>query len=325
MVAGHVGFGNQFNLWIHAFHMPLFFFCSGYLFSGDSRQPYMDLCKRKAKAFLKPYIIFGMGLYTFWVITNLQEEKSLILPLIQLFTFNCDSTVPKILGPLWYLTTAFFMTLLGNGVFRLSKKFPHTEFVFAFCSLILMTIGILYSGGYSSLLGFDRSLVAIGFWYLGWIFHRYGKDGLSKILKRCSASGQYFFGGTLLLFDAVLIFYNGEVNIHDGCYGENVFLMVLNAFLMCIACIMIFQIWEEKANFTRIFSFFREIGTHSIWWLCINAFVIRYCRIILEKIFDNNISMLEISILVMVFSCTGIWLGVRLVRKTRFGLLVEGK
>lgn len=33
MVMGHVGFGNKFDLWIHAFHMPMWFIISGYFFN----------------------------------------------------------------------------------------------------------------------------------------------------------------------------------------------------------------------------------------------------------------------------------------------------
>lgn len=32
MVMGHVGFGNSFAHWINGFHMPIFFFISGYFF-----------------------------------------------------------------------------------------------------------------------------------------------------------------------------------------------------------------------------------------------------------------------------------------------------
>lgn len=30
MVMGHIGFGGKFDKFIHAFHMPMFFFISGF-------------------------------------------------------------------------------------------------------------------------------------------------------------------------------------------------------------------------------------------------------------------------------------------------------
>lgn len=32
MIMGHVKFGSIFNKWIHAFHMPMFFFISGWFY-----------------------------------------------------------------------------------------------------------------------------------------------------------------------------------------------------------------------------------------------------------------------------------------------------
>mgnify|MGYP007030225338 CR=1 FL=1 len=36
MIMGHVGFGGHFDKWIHAFHMPMFFFVSGMFFRSDN-------------------------------------------------------------------------------------------------------------------------------------------------------------------------------------------------------------------------------------------------------------------------------------------------
>ncbi len=32
MIMGHIGFGSKFDYFIHAFHMPMFFFISGFFF-----------------------------------------------------------------------------------------------------------------------------------------------------------------------------------------------------------------------------------------------------------------------------------------------------
>lgn len=44
MIMGHIGFGGKFDIWIHAFHMPMFFFISGFL----HKEKMMDM-----KTFLK--------------------------------------------------------------------------------------------------------------------------------------------------------------------------------------------------------------------------------------------------------------------------------
>ena len=36
MVMGHIGFGGKFDKFIHAFHMPMFFFISCLLYTSDA-------------------------------------------------------------------------------------------------------------------------------------------------------------------------------------------------------------------------------------------------------------------------------------------------
>ncbi|WP_230399228.1 acyltransferase family protein [Novisyntrophococcus fermenticellae] len=58
MVMGHIGFGGKFDQFIHAFHMPMFFFISGFFY----KEKHIDVKKcafDKAKKLLTPYFVFG--------------------------------------------------------------------------------------------------------------------------------------------------------------------------------------------------------------------------------------------------------------------------
>lgn len=60
MVMGHIGFGGKFDKFIHAFHMPMFFFISGFFYKEKN----IDIKKYtvdKAKKLLTPYFVFGGG------------------------------------------------------------------------------------------------------------------------------------------------------------------------------------------------------------------------------------------------------------------------
>ena len=46
MVMGHIGFGGIFDKFIHAFHMPMFFFVSGYFYHRKVTSLY-DYCKKR--------------------------------------------------------------------------------------------------------------------------------------------------------------------------------------------------------------------------------------------------------------------------------------
>lgn len=56
MVMGHVGFGEIFQHWIHAFHMPMFFFIAGYLYKS---RPLKTTLVKRIKGLLLPYLLVG--------------------------------------------------------------------------------------------------------------------------------------------------------------------------------------------------------------------------------------------------------------------------
>lgn len=57
MIMGHIGFGYGFDFFIHAFHMPMFFFVSGYVFR-ERRGSMFDLLKTKVQTLLIPYFFW---------------------------------------------------------------------------------------------------------------------------------------------------------------------------------------------------------------------------------------------------------------------------
>ena len=84
LIMGHMGFGNDFDFYIHGFHMPLFFFVSGYLF--NIKRTFCEVISRKFKALIIPYASFGMvALYYFISFRGAGQEK--IIKFIKHFTF----------------------------------------------------------------------------------------------------------------------------------------------------------------------------------------------------------------------------------------------
>ena len=59
--------------WIYTFHMPLFFFLSGVVFSG-SKYTFKEFLVKKIKSLVVPYFCLGFVIYLFYVIVNLLIE-----------------------------------------------------------------------------------------------------------------------------------------------------------------------------------------------------------------------------------------------------------
>lgn len=83
MVMGHISFGGAFDHFIHAFHMPMFCFISGFFYRRRDCS-IGEYVGKKAKSLLIPYISFGIAHYLVDIILHGFSIK----PLIYLFTFN---------------------------------------------------------------------------------------------------------------------------------------------------------------------------------------------------------------------------------------------
>lgn len=107
--------------WIYSFHMPLFFFISGFLFSYTNINTLnIDAKKfilKKVDRLLVPY--FALGIVSI-LMNNLNNYKNII---------SFDSVLafiyPSKLGFLWYVATLFLIfciVILLNNVFRVNIK-----------------------------------------------------------------------------------------------------------------------------------------------------------------------------------------------------------
>lgn len=66
VVWGHVGLPKTFDIYIHAWHMPIFFFLSGYVFNYNKYIKLIYLLKQRTKTLLVPYFVYGMSLFLLW-------------------------------------------------------------------------------------------------------------------------------------------------------------------------------------------------------------------------------------------------------------------
>ena len=125
VVLGHSGYAGT-NIaedcpylfqWIYNFHMPLFFFISGFLFSLTNESFIeMDkkkLVKKKVQRLLVPYLVLGVVLwgikYVFSSFASVNRQFS-ITSFFEMFI--APNTEGSTMGYLWYLITLFMVFVL---------------------------------------------------------------------------------------------------------------------------------------------------------------------------------------------------------------------
>ena len=113
VVLGHLYIFNL-SSWIYSFHMPLFFFISGYLFKANIN--FRDFITKKIASLLKPYLFMALLIIMYRTIKNIaMGEDNNILKDIFAFVLQRRET------SLWFLTCLFIVSLFAFFIKKTNK------------------------------------------------------------------------------------------------------------------------------------------------------------------------------------------------------------
>lgn len=244
VVIGHLtAVTSGLNQYIYSFHMPLFFFISGYLFNFEK---YMDIGKeyliKKIYSLMIPYFFFSAISYVFYVIMD-----SLYQPQIQnievfgkgilfnLYVILSSASGYLINTPLWFLPCLFITELL---FFILRKYFKHNYML-----LLVIAIFSLIGFSYSTYIplrmpwGADIAFTGIVFYSAGYFFRR----NYENIFFRKN----YSLILLLFLTHITLSFINPRVDMYKLIYN-NYFLFYITAFSGILTYTYIFKMMKPS-------------------------------------------------------------------------------
>ena len=293
MVAGHVYFGMYFDKFIHAFHMPLFFIISGFLYKKQDQSLYGALKEvgKKAKRLLIPYVFFSIIAIIVWLLLDRPAGKDITKGLVSVIFVNTENF--PVSGALWFLTAMFF-----TYVFVLildSLKYKWLRYVLLSFMVILGSIWkIIFN--FRLPWGIDVALVAIFFFEIGSIIRR-----RMKLLEL-----RWFVCAMIFVVAAVLSMINRYVNMRTLTYAI-IPLSLFNAVALTVT-LWNFCKWFKKCE-NKIVSFIIKelafIGKYSMVYLCLNQIVIKLLMNI-ETLFPSNITgnvrLIVVHTLVLVFA-----------------------
>ena len=164
---------------IYTFHMPLFFFMSGYLFS--MKKSFKEFFKNKCKRILLPYFCLGIILVLFDVYW--QGKNPFGNPWFKLDKFLgglLNLLYQRRFWTLWFIACLFFLNIIFYAIVRFGKN----EKIRAAIVILLAVVGITYYkiGGGGIFWNIDVCLTAMPFFYVGYLGRK--TDFIStKILK----------------------------------------------------------------------------------------------------------------------------------------------
>jgi acyltransferase len=244
----NVNFGaNKLNFILlgTVFHMPLFFFISGYLYKYIT--PKIAL-KKYLKRLIVPYLFFSfLGMIVFIQYKGLYTNPETLLSTIGTLLFGvlvADPTVTSPNGPLWFLLSLFIVIVL----FSIFKTYFNND-----KQLLIIIIGlnallyVLHTLKINLYFSIDSALLGITFFYVGYVLK---KHNIMQYFKNNYVNIGIIV--SLFILTYLEFVYNGQLGLRSGSWEGNFIIAYLGAFAgiaMVIAISSILSRFQNKAIF----------------------------------------------------------------------------
>ncbi|MBR4677170.1 MAG: acyltransferase family protein [Bacteroidales bacterium] len=285
IIMGHIHFGENFEHYIFAFHVPLFFFVSGLFYKRD-KYNFIEFLKKKIKSLVFPYFLWAV----IYEIIALFFGKQNWLGIV----WNNTILVP-IGGAFWFLTALFIVEILGFVILKIQNLF-----ICILLTVLIVGVGMFhfvnlpFSG--------DTALAALGFWILGYFYNTYVH------IKLLNKSMNIFLIICLMVLNAVSIYFSPTINMKNCAFG-NYLLFWVNSVFAILIFLQFFQWIYQKTEFknTKFSIFFMQIGMNSIVYLLTHQLIIQIIKLPLEKfgidLFTANVFIQTGSLLIILAVC----------------------
>lgn len=230
MILGHISnIPDIIHGWIYSFHMPLFFFISGYLFNKDKYPNIKGYVMLKFNRLIVPY--FGMAFICYFIMVFLlgKYENAFKWILGILYSRGTVEWMPNC-SPLWFLTCLFVVEIIIYNVIKNMKK---DIYIF----IIIIILGLLGTIVYKFILiklpwNIDTAIIASIFSLVGFLVRKY------NIFDKIKKYNEIVFIICILCSYISAVYNENAVNLDGNKYGD-LFLFYLGAFSGIMIIILI--------------------------------------------------------------------------------------
>lgn len=258
---------------IQSFHMPLFFFSSGFLLKKRSVKETM---MSKTKSVLLPHVYFATFYACVFILFFLLGKRGGIETLKSvesLYFFSTESEFTVFASPIWFLQALFIVEILFSII---NNRFQSFDF------LLIATIGIIgitWSRSMRCTLPFaiEPALTGIVFFYAGYKI----RDNLKMYMHKEELYKYVSIPVCMSIIWIILVSMNGCIDMRS-CRYYNPVLYLVNGLLGTGVCFYLARIIKEKnLKIKRILIF---VSNNSITYLTTHYFFVIYLGVFAEKI-----------------------------------------
>lgn len=186
MVIGHSGLYGCFYRWIYTFHMPLFFFLSGYLLKDIYFEKPFRFLKNKIRGYYLPFlkwvipcVILHNVFAEFHLNSTFYTDSNFLHFLSEAICFR---NYEGIVGGLWFLREIFWASIISLGILLILNQFSFINKTISFGRIhvpiwYLLLVPILIISAYFISLSksshWTVTLLSICFFLSGYVYKRW--------------------------------------------------------------------------------------------------------------------------------------------------------
>jgi fucose 4-O-acetylase-like acetyltransferase len=293
VVWGHLNIPIKAETIIYSFHMPLFFFVSGYLFKQNNRT-LKEYVHRKISGLLVPYVFFALISIPFGIYLDIVNGAGFSPLRILIHFFFINGSVGWN-APIWFLIVLFIIEV----VYFVISSYKINRTIFVIFSFALGYIFALSQVRYP--LGLHLISWGLVFYYLGNMARE--KLIIEKLTQTIPKTVMF-----LIPLAAINIFFglimNEKVSMYINQLGDYLYFYVAAIAGILFMCFLMKQIPSY-----RILNFF---GKNTLLVLAIHYLALRLYQLFDESIFgypymDHNSYFISILLTVVtLISCVPI-------------------
>ena len=299
VVLGHVGIPKNIDIWLHSFHMPLFFILSGLCFNEIKHKKILKFLKNRFKSLIIPYVFFSIFLYLCWGGIMYLYDGSKVFNLL---TFvDCifkPASVTKCFGTVnWFLPSLFFVETI---FFLIGKLFKYSKIKIFMISVIIFIIAFIYPiiTNYRIPLAIDTTIMGLFFYSIGWLIKKINYEKIIEVVN------SHLLVSTLAVIVSLIVFYslielNNMTNMRTLVYGKYS-LYLINSVGMSLIMIFISIIINNLSLKIKVLNILKTIGRHTLVILLFNPVLSRLYLLLNEKDFNNSILLTVNNVIVSI-------------------------
>lgn len=281
---------NELLKFIYIFHMPLFFFLSGYF---DKAKPFsVELLKKNLCQLLVPYFFFSLCAFSIcWITPYLHPDtynthslfSAFLHGILGMFLMQDSITSFSYMpyGPLWFLPALFIVRFLFSLLCSIKN--------ITSAGVIIIMICIAMCSFDINLFSIKSAVLALPLYASGFLFKKC--DFVERVTRNHSA--WLFLIG--LAYTLIIGMMNSKVSMNRAEYGDNLFMFYINALIATLTFVFFFK----SINFHS--SVLSYVGSSTLSILGVHLYVVNFGTIIALKIFHYQASNIPLwfSLLIM--------------------------